>query len=89
MDLIDMPHWADPYIAGLTVAGSFILITAAFGWKARDWLAEQFSETRRSFHEKIEAHELIDQKRHEENLERFADIRVELARKNGDARSRS
>lgn len=71
---------SDPIIAGLTAAGTIILTGGAFGWKARDWLAKQFSETRSSFFEKIEEHEQVDQKRHEENLQRFSDIRVELAR---------
>ncbi len=86
-----MTSWTEPIIAGLAAACPILGAATIVGWKARDWLAAKFehvgvqlSETRKTFHDKIDAHEQLDQERHEQNLERFASIRIELARHGSD-----
>jgi hypothetical protein len=83
-----MVDWTQSVTVGLTSAGTIVVAAWLGGWKVRDWVSskfdeigDQFSETRKLFYDKIDAHESVDQQRHEENLERFADIRVEIARK--------
>lgn len=71
-----MDHWI---IAGSS-AGILLLTLGGLVWKLRDWLAHEFTATRKSFHEVIDAHEALDQRRHEENLERFTQVKVALAR---------
>lgn len=43
-------------------------------------VTEKFDDTVKAFDQKFDAHEALDQTRHEQNLERFTDIRIELAR---------
>jgi|GEM_PF-7127650 hypothetical protein len=67
--------------------GGFVLtaIGGIFGallvpWRLRGWLGDQFDATRKMFNDTMKSHEDKDQERHEENLERFARIRIALAK---------
>ena len=69
----------DPSIVALF---SSIASVAGLGW----WLRGEFRKAEKGQESIIDAHEAKDQERHEENLERFAQIKVALARlgyKNG------
>jgi hypothetical protein len=63
-----------------TICGSI----AGLGW----WLSRQFRKVEKGQETILDAHEAKDQERHEENLERFTQIKIALARlgyKNGSA----
>jgi hypothetical protein len=68
------------------VAGGPIASVAGLAW----WLSGRFRSIERAYTASLAAHEDKDQTRHEENLERFGDIRAEIAggmrRGNGDGR---
>jgi len=62
----------------LTIGGaaaSVIAAAASLSW----WLAAKFAEVRKMFYKVLDAHEVLDQRRHEENLSRFERIHVALA----------
>lgn len=72
----------------VTLAGLGAAITSVrMAWTLRGWLNDQFSVTRKLFYDTLESHEALDQKRHEDNLDRFAAIRADMARRgmNGHA----
>lgn len=64
--------------AGLGLAGG-TWAAVRTSWNLRAWLADEFSTTRKIFFDAMDAHEALDQKRHEDNLDRFSDIRAALA----------
>ena len=66
----------DFVIALIAAAGSSWGAVGTLGW----WLSGRFRAVERTTAETIAKHELIDQRRHEENLENFSDIRISLAR---------
>ncbi len=69
--------------AALALVGSAASV-AGLGW----WLSGQFRKVEKAQNNILDAHEEKDQKRHEENLDRFKNISVALARlgyKNGSA----
>jgi hypothetical protein len=69
--------------AALAIFGS-VASVAGLGW----WLATQFRRVESAQRKILDAHEDKDQERHEENLGRFAEIKVALARlgyRNGGA----
>lgn len=76
-------------IAAAAAAGGAAAAAVGVAWRLRGWLAAQFSASRETFFEAMKSHEDKDQARHEENLERFANIRIALARHgidNGEGR---
>lgn len=75
-----MSEWLNAAIAGLTAAGTLLAVVAVFGWRARDWLAREFSKTRDTFYQKMEERDETNLKRHEENLRQFSKIYIALAR---------
>lgn len=67
-------------IAALVSLGS----VAGLGW----WLRGEFRKVEKAQSNILDVHEEKDQKRHEENLDRFAQIKIALARlgyRNGSA----
>lgn len=67
--------------AALALFGSAASV-AGLGW----WLSGRFRSVENAQREMLDRHEELDQSRHEENLGRFAEIKVALARlgyKNG------
>lgn len=76
----------DAVITGLTAAGGTLAAVAVFGWKARDWLQTKFDTLRaegaergQKIYEKMDAHEALDNHRHEQNLHSFAKLRISMA----------
>jgi hypothetical protein len=53
-----------------------LIAVFTLGW----WLKGQFSLIRRELHESLDKHELLDQTRHLENLNRFTRLEVGQAR---------
>ncbi len=69
-------------IETLTAVLTSVASVAGLGW----WLRGEFRRVEKGQDAILDAHEAKDQERHEENLERFAQIKVALARlgyKNG------
>ncbi len=60
-------------IIGVTGSAASV---ASLGW----WLSARFRAVENACREMLEEHEQKDQERHEENLKRFAQISVALAR---------
>lgn len=75
-----MSEWVNAIIAGLTAAGTLLAVVAVFGWRARDWLAREFTKTRETFYNKMEERDRTNLQRHEENLRQFSKIYIALAR---------
>ena len=67
---------------GLTVAGSAIFTVLAgltITWtKSVWWISEQFAKTREELTLEIEVQEAKNQKRHEDNIERFAVLETKI-----------
>jgi hypothetical protein len=63
-------------LAFATAAASSWAAVGTLGW----WLSGRFRAVEKATQETIEKHEQIDQRRHDENLGNFNDIRVILAR---------
>ena len=69
----------DPSLVALFSSAASV---AGLGW----WLSSQFRKVEKNHQSTLAVHETKDQERHEENLGRFAEIKVALARlgyKNG------
>ena len=69
-------------IETLTAVLTSVASVAGLGW----WLSGRFRSVENVQRVMLAAHEKEDQRRHEENLERFRLVSVELARKNGGVR---
>jgi hypothetical protein len=77
-------------LAAVSAFGGAAIAAIGVSWRLRGWLGDQFSTTRQTFYDAMDSHEALDQKRHEDNLERFTAIRVMLAShgiENGHPRS--
>jgi hypothetical protein len=76
---------------GFTIVASVVGAVFRLTW----WLGKQFTAVKETYASALQAHEAQDEKRHVENLERFSNINVALARirtgrranSGGDARS--
>jgi hypothetical protein len=63
------------FTASVTLLSSYAAV-ATLGW----WLSGRFRSVEEHNQATMKNHEILDQTRHEENLNRFSDINVKLAR---------
>jgi len=68
-------------IAILGVIGSAVgsgVVVVAVTWRFRDWIDTRFNRAEAEFENVMEKHEVLDQKRHEDNLANFTDVRIQM-----------